>query len=535
MRFLALLTLLASPAGADTLATSGHITQVTVYDQGAQVTRDLAFTAQPGRHQLVIADLPAQIDAGLIRLAASPGASIGAWSLRTDRLPLPAETLTPDQTRATAAVDQAKAALRQAQDTIAAINARAEAAEAQATFLLSTKAEGGALTPEALTALSQTVASGVLAAKQAALAARADLPAAETARDTAQKALDRAEAALAALTPEAAELAALTVTVTAETTAEAHLTLTYTVAEAGWQPVYDLSLTRSGGNKLTIDRGLLVSQSSGEDWSQVALTLSTAQPGAQAAPSALYPDLRRLIDPEELAASERMASGAMDEAVMAAPVVEPMVVSPSRQGDVVIYAYPVPVDVASGAENLRLAFGQITAEPQVQARAVPRQDATAFVVARFANPSQEILLPGQALLLRDGNLVGSVWLDKLAPGAETDIAFGAIEGLLLTRDMPTRNEGDRGILSSDTERTETAVLKVRNLTEESWPIHLVDQVPYSEQEDLEISFTSDPTPTATDVDGQRGILAWEFTLPPGEETAVTLQTILRWPAGKSLQ
>lgn len=534
MRLLALLACLVSPAAADTLAASGHITQVTVYDQGAQVTRDLAFTAQPGRHQLVIADLPAQIDAGLIRLAASPGVSIGAWSLRTDRLPLPAETVTPDQTRATAAVDQAKATLRQTQDAIAAINARAEAAEAQAAFLLSTKAEGGALTPEALTALSQTVASGVLAAKQAALTARADLPAAETARDTAQKALDRAEAALAALTPEAAELAALTVTVTAETTAEAHLTLTYTVAEAGWQPVYDLSLTRSGGDKLTIDRGLLVSQSSGEDWSQVALTLSTAQPGAQAAPSALYPDLRRLIDPEERA-REDLVSSAVDEAVVAAPVAEPEVVSPSRQGDVVIYTYPVPVDVASGAENLRLAFGQIMAEPQVQARAVPRQDATAFVVARFANPSQEILLPGQALLLRDGNLVGSVWLDKLAPGAETDIAFGAIEGLLLTRDMPTRSEGDRGILSSDTERTETAVLKVRNLTEESWPVHLMDQVPYSEQEDLEISFTADPAPTATDVDGQRGILAWDFTLPAGEETAVTLQTSLRWPAGKSLQ
>ncbi|WP_328757455.1 DUF4139 domain-containing protein [Fuscibacter oryzae] len=67
------------------------------------------------------------------------------------------------------------------------------------------------------------------------------------------------------------------------------------------------------------------------------------------------------------------------------------------------------------------------------------------------------------------------------------MGFGAIEGLLLTRDMPTRNEGDRGLLSSDTERTETAVLKIRNLTQESWPIHLLDQVPYSEQADLQIT------------------------------------------------
>lgn len=535
MRRLVLLACLAAPAHADTLAATGHIAQVTVYDQGAQITRDVTFTAQPGRHQLVIADLPAQIDAGLIRLSGSPGVSIGAWSLRTDRLPLPDDVPTPALAAARAAVDQAKATLHQAEAEIAAITARADAAEAQAAFLLATRAEGDALSPDALTALSQTVAGGVLAAKQAALAARADLPAAEQARDQAQKALDKAEVALTNLTPQAPDYAALSVTLTAEAAGEAHLTLTYAVTDAGWQPVYDLSLTRSGGDRLAIDRGLLVSQSTGEDWSQVALTLSTAQPDAQAAPSTLSPDLRRLIDPEDLAAAERLTSSPMDGVVAEAPAVEPVMAQPGRQGDMVIYTYPDPVDVASGAENLRLAIGQISVAPQVQALAVPRFDQTAFVVARFTNPSDEILLPGQALLLRDGNLVGSVWLDKLAPGAKAEIAFGAIEGLLLSRDMPTRSEGDRGILSSDTERTEISVLKVRNLTQQSWPLHLLDQVPYSEQEDLQVTFTAVPAPTTTDLDGQRGILAWDFTLAPGEETAVTLNTSLRWPEGQTLQ
>ncbi|MBL4929602.1 DUF4140 domain-containing protein [Fuscibacter oryzae] len=102
MRFLALLTLLASPAVGDTLAANGHITQVTVYDEGAQVTRDVVFTAAPGRHRVVIADLPAQIDARPIRLSASHGVSIGAWSLHTDRLSLPADIMTPAQTVAAA-------------------------------------------------------------------------------------------------------------------------------------------------------------------------------------------------------------------------------------------------------------------------------------------------------------------------------------------------------------------------------------------------------------------------------------------------
>src|SRR3989338_7067022 len=107
--------------------------------------------------------------------------------------------------------------------------------------------------------------------------------------------------------------------------------------------------------------------------------------------------------------------------------------------------------------------------------------------------------------------------------------------LPLTGGMPLRAEGDRGILTSSSQIEESAVLKIENLTDESWPLRVIDQVPYSEQEDLEITFTADPAPTETDVDGQRGILAWEFDLPAGETEEITLDHLLSWPEGKVLQ
>jgi Domain of unknown function (DUF4139) len=79
------------------------------------------------------------------------------------------------------------------------------------------------------------------------------------------------------------------------------------------------------------------------------------------------------------------------------------------------------------------------------------------------------------------------------------------------------------------------VLKVENLTDETWPVRLLDQVPYSEQEDLEITYSATPAPTETDVDGQRGILAWEFDLPAGATKEITLDHVISWPEGKVLQ
>ena len=79
------------------------------------------------------------------------------------------------------------------------------------------------------------------------------------------------------------------------------------------------------------------------------------------------------------------------------------------------------------------------------------------------------------------------------------------------------------------------MLKIENLTNESWPVKLMDQVPYSEQEDLEISFTADPKPSETDVKGQRGVLAWSFDLAAGEKKEVMLNSLITWPSGKVLQ
>lgn len=530
-----LLTSVCHPALAGQILASSQITAVTVYPEGAQITREVSFDAPAGQSELLITDLPAETQAELIRLQAE-GVQLGAFSLRTDRLPPREDPTDPAQVAAKAAVEAAEAGVRSAQAAVDAIYARVEAFAAQAEFLRSVKPEGDAVTVDGVKALSAMIGSEVLAARQSALAAQADLPPAQKAVEDAAKALQQAQESLAALSQGDADYTGLSIAVSAQAAGAAHLTVTHYVGSASWQPVYDLMLTRKDPG-LTIARGVLVSQYTGEDWAGVDLTLSTAQPSAQAAPSALWPELRRVVDEEDMAkrAADDMASGSAEMMAEPAMAPAPVVAAAATQGDVVVYHYPAAVDVATGVENLRLALDEIKVTPKIEARAVPRYDRTAFVQASFSNESKEILLPGQAFLLREGTLVGSTYLDAIAPGDKAEIAFGAIDGLRLTRDMPLRAEGDRGIISKASQIEEKAVLKLENLTDEVWPVRLLDQVPYSEQEDLEISFTADPAPVETDVKGQRGVLAWEFEMAPGDVKQVVLEHVISWPEGKLLQ
>lgn len=520
------------PLWADTVLATSHITAVTIYPQGAQITREVSFDAPPGAHEVLITDLPAKTVPQLLRLT-SPDATLGAFALRTDRLPPRTEPTTPAMDSAKALVKSAEADLAKAQGAVDAISAQVEAQQAQIAFLTGLKLEGSGATAEGLTAIADMVQTKVLAARQAAQAANLGLPAAQEAVTAAQEALDKAKAAQEALSRGDEDYAALSVAVTS-TGKGGHLTVTHYVSDASWLPVYDMALDRKAP-KLTVDRGVLVSQSTGEDWAGVDLTLSTARPGEQAEASRLYPELKRFVPP-----SRGLAADGSGDVAEPAPMVEAMVAksnygAAAYQGDTVVYHYAAAVDVASGVENLRLELDQLTFTPEVQALAVPRYDHTAFLVAKLTNTSKEILLPGGAILTRDGALVGGTDLQVLAPGGKVDLGFGAIEGLKLTRDMPQRAEGDRGIFTSSTQIEEKAVLKVENLTDEAWPVHLMDQVPYSETEDIKITYTADPKVSVQDVDGQRGILAWDFDLGPKETKEVKLDSVISWPQGKEVE
>jgi uncharacterized protein (TIGR02231 family) len=536
----ALLATTALPAWADTLAATSRITAVTVYPDGAKLTREVTFTApSAGSHELLVTDLPADTDAGTIRLATSEGLQAGAFNLRADRLPPREEPLTEDQKGAKAEVEAAQAAADQAQLALEAIAAKVEAAEAQVRFLSSFS---GALpdgaTPETIKAMAGMIGTETLAARQAALAAKAELPPAQKAVTEAQEALAKAQGAYDALPSSDMDYTALSVAVTAAAAGEQTVTITQYVGNASWQPVYDLNLTRKDGDKLVVNRSVLVTQYTGEDWDGVALTLSSSRPSEQSAPSQLWPELRSIgpeVEAEDLARKMGAGDVMYESAPAAEPVAAPITAGMAYEGDTVVYSYPEPVTVATGAENLRLALDSLDFVPVVEAVAVPRLDKTAFVMATFTNASEEPLLPGQAMLFREGVLVGSTWLDVIAPGVEMDLGFGAIETITVEREMPKRAGGETGVFVSANQQTESAVITVENTGAEAWPVRILDQVPYSEQDDLEVEVTASPQPTETDVEGQRGVLAWEFDLTAGGKQTITLEHRLTWPEGMVLQ
>ncbi len=533
-------------AFADQIDATSRITDVTVYPYGAQITRVVTFDAPAGSHDLMIGDLPRETYAEALRIAPGDGVTLGSYALRGELLPPPQPRLTEAAAGAKAEVERLEIAERAAILAIDAIQTQINAANAQVEFLKGVKVEPtvDATSAAALRDIAKMIGEEVQAAGDSARAAAGEMLVAQADLVELQASLATARAAYAAASYDDTLYAGLGVKVQTAAAGENSVTITQFIQSASWRPVYDLRLERTGDASLTVQRGVLVSQTTGEDWDDVKLTLSTANPSAQSVPSVLYPEYRSIADEQKLEADTSARYGATELALaepMADAAAAPVTSSADyvgqalMQGDVVVYQYGALADVESGVTDLRLALDEVVLSPEITARAVPRADATAFLMAGFTNTGAEVLLPGTAYLYRDGTLIGSTALAAVQPGQEAELAFGAIEGLRLTRDMPVRAEGERGLIVSSNASEEVAVLEVENLTDEAWDVRLMDLVPYSEQEDLEITWTADLPVTEENVDGQRGIMAWDFNIAAGEAKAVTLTTTIAWPDGMMLQ
>lgn len=540
-RFVVTLALIisAAPLWAENLITAAKVDRVTLSPGLAEVTRLITLDLPPGQHEVTVPDLPENMSADGLRLTAPAGVALGAVSLAFDRLPVTPDLSSPAIAAAEAEIARLEEALRDTDSAIARIQLRASAAEAQLALLQAlSQTRAAEMSAAEVASFVQMVGAETLKLQEIHFATEEEVAAAQRNRAALEDALRDARQALAALIAPGPKGRVLTFDAEAEQAGRYVIEMHTLEGFANWSPVYDLRLTSGETPTLAAQRSVVISQVTGQDWQDVMLTLSTARPRGQIAPSPLFPELRQIVSQDDLARRPGIAALASEGVVArsladtAAPALTAEVIT---AGAVVSYRYPSRVTIRDGVEDLRLDLDTLDLPVALWAAAVPRQDATAYRMVTLTNATPEPFLPGPATLFADGAMIGQGQMPLLAAGAETDLGFGPIDGIRLTRATPRRSAGDRGVFNPRNQLVEEAVITLENLTDQPWDIRLRDTIPYSEQDDLTVSYTASPPVTRADPDGQRGFLEWQLPLPAESALEVTLSYTLSWPEGYVLR
>lgn len=546
------------PAWAIELTPQSRIDAVTVYLQGADVVRAATVEIPAGEHQVILKDLPANIDPQSIRVegAGEAGKAFAIASVDSRNLFVGSADL---DTRRKAL----EAQIRALQDERMALDTVIGDANHQRSFLmgLADKQLTPQNTSETLKGIDVTQLAGLidLVGQRLAGLARDIQQAQLKQRDIDEKVSDLGNQ-LAGLAPGNEYSTEVVVNVEAASAVSGTLKVSYRVNEASWSPYYDAKLaigSKGKASALELIRRAEVTQSSSESWDNVALTLSTARPsGSTAAPDIQEEEIHAALEraraqsmmeslnspamapaPSELAADavqQQFAGGKLDDKLKKAEAIraeqkQALVQMAGFQANYVI-ASRVTIDNSGQSKKVRISSSGHDAK--LEAVAVPRLDPNAYLTASFEITGDGPQMPGAVNLYRDGVFVGQGYLPLLNPSETAKLGFGVDDLVKVERKEVKRLSGEEGIITSSNVEERAWDISVKNLHDIAMPVTVLDRTPFASLKDIEIVDMPGMTePTERNVEKKRGVNSWAFTLEPKAENVLKTGYKITWPEG----
>jgi uncharacterized protein (TIGR02231 family) len=543
-----------APVWAAEFKPSSKIDAVTVYLQGADVVRSTSVELPQGEHQVILRDLPANIDPQSIRVegTGADGKSFAIASVDSRNLFI-----------GSADLDQRRKALEKQiqglQDERMALDTVISDGNHQRTFLMSLadKQLTPQTTTETLKGIDVTQLAGLIDLVGQRLAGLAkDIQQAQLKQREIDEKVSDLHNQLAQLAPGNEYRTEVVVNVEGAASVSGQLKVSYRVNEASWSPYYDAKLaigTTGKASALELVRRAEVLQSTSESWDDVALTLSTARPsGSTAAPDIQEEEIRALLE-------RQRALGALNEPAASAPKPDLLAMDAMEEGagaeldakrkdeeframqkQAVVqmagfqanYVIGTRVSIDNTGQSKKVRISSAGHEAKLEAITVPRLDPNAYLTASFEIKGDGPQMPGTVNLYRDGVFVGQGYLPLLNPTETAKLGFGVDDLVKVERKEVKRLSGEEGLLTSSNVELRAWDITVKNLHDIAMPVTVFDRTPFASVKDIEIEDLPGMTePTERNVEKKRGVMSWAFTLEPKAENVLKTGYKIIWPEG----
>jgi hypothetical protein len=351
--------------------------------------------------------------------------------------------------------------------------------------------------------------------------------------------------------------------------------LSYLVDGADWSPQYNLKALPE--KKLAdVEYNAVVHQSSGEDWTNAELAISTAVPALVATPPTLEPLQITLTGagPREYAVSAsrprsdisdkkpempqqgqqsvsyldqtalfydnqsqrraNIAKGIMaNEALnfvasntqmiefeadkrLLKELKEKAVAIQRAEGVSVMYRLPGRLTLPSKSDQQLVTIASIQCPAAFTFVAAPLLTDYVYLEGELTNTSDTILLPGSADTFRNGEFVGKGDMKLVTIGQTFTAGFGVDSQIQVTREFKDKKIETLWGNRMDEQQYR---LEINNYKNAAVALRLMDRLPWTENTALGIELTSNSHPLSTDAEYLRtqkdkGILRWDLELKP---------------------
>jgi len=312
----------------------------------------------------------------------------------------------------------------------------------------------------------------------------------------------------------------------------AKIELSYLVSNVGWQPFYDIRVkdTKSPVNILCKAK---ITQATGEDWKNVMLKLTTANPAEGGNKPELQTNWLRFYEPVigitrryDAAAAPQMQRLKMEQDVVAESVGMASVAETAINTEFNVNTpYSIPSDNAPHSVDLNV----LSLPSEYIYQAVPKLEKDVFVTARVAANNLVNNLQGEANVYFDGTFTGNTYINSTAEDTLT-LSLGRDKLIQIER-KKLKEFSSKSFFGSTKTESNTWEVIIRNTRKESIKILLEDQVPVSTDKEIEVKITDAGNANVEDASGK---LKWIFNVAPEQSQTAKFSFEVKYPKDKKI-
>lgn len=317
--------------------------------------------------------------------------------------------------------------------------------------------------------------------------------------------------------------------------------ISYVVRNAGWRPLYDIRLSDADAGDISLTAIAEVTQDTGQDWTGISLTVSTARPALNQRLPDLDPWFIDAFQPQPRmtrAMSKAMEADALEMPAMAdseqvfalaaMPVQAELVTAEAQDsGSAVTFKVSGSVDIPGDGTPHKTTINQHSLPMKPDFLAVPRHTDAVYRRAKVVNATGAALLPGAASLYVGDEYIGQNRLDYTPASAEFELVLGVEERVTVKREL-VRREVDKRLLRDVRQVAFGYEITLENLRSVPTEVTVRDQYPVTRHEQIKVRVDRlMPEPVEQ---SDLHIVEWRLNLKPVEKQTIRMEFQVEHPS-----
>jgi uncharacterized protein (TIGR02231 family) len=322
----------------------------------------------------------------------------------------------------------------------------------------------------------------------------------------------------------------IVVTVLANTTNNANFSFSYFVNQANWTPSYDLRV-KDISKPLNLTFKANINQNSGEDWKDVKLSLSTAEPRQQGNAPVLntwyiFEQIPIERQPRVAGVMSFEKKGSVAVQAQADEVIAAGYGTVQTNYEQTAKSFDLPqlYTIKTASKNFQVDLKPLEIPAMYEYYVAPKYDKDAFLTAKIVDWEQYDLMAGSMKLYFEDTYLGDSYLN--VNNQDTlSISLGRDKGVIVSRNKLTDFRKKQSLGSNKVDSRSYEIV-VRNTKRQAINLTVEDQFPISKNKEIEVN---DQEADEAQINKETGKITWKLKLEPNKEKKLNHKFTVKSP------